>query len=163
MTLSDFKNKECHKKTSFFFVIILASCLLPTLISILILNIIDKSPEWAYFIQKGEFYLYSTSILAPGALVLFDFKTKSYDFFSILFWVSIAILLLSSLLYLLTLLLDVKVAQYVFNSTFLAYTSLIFLTFSIFVLYITNYMQNLFIDAKSESAKQINDIKNQLT
>lgn len=162
MNYIDFQDKECHKKTFFFFIISLLSSLLPTLICLLVFRVVNQNEEFIYFIQKGEFYLYSTGILTPGALILYDEKNKSYDIFSILFWSSLVVIVVSSLLYLLTLLIDLKKVNFNFDSEILTNTSVWFLIFSVIVLYVTSYMQNFKVDVKKSSIQDIEDIKNKL-
>lgn len=162
MNYIDFQDKECHKKTVFFLIISLLSSLLPTLICLLVFKVINQNEEFIYFIQKGEFYLYSTAILTPGALILYDEKKKSYDIFSILFWSSLVVIVVSSLLYLLTLLIDLKKVNFQFNTQILINTSVWFLIFSVIVLYISSYMQNFKVDVKKSSIQDIEDIKKNL-
>ena len=162
MNAINLKNWECHKKTIISFLISAIGSLLPTLLCLLVFKAVNHSSDTFYYLKNGEFYLYSTAILTQGAFILYEEKIKSYDMLSIFFWVSIIIIVVSAVLYLLTLIKTLEIGLYEIDKSFLINTSIWFLLFAFFILYFSSYIMNFKIDVGGSSRASINAIKDQL-
>ncbi|MFY0599320.1 MAG: hypothetical protein JXR03_06585 [Cyclobacteriaceae bacterium] len=161
----DFFDSRCHKNTITFAIINLFGSLLPLWLGALLLVAFSKWTTGSVFWNNGEFYLYSAALFTQSAYVLFSYKKKNYDLFSILAWVSVIVLIISAVLFSgLTTSLEIfqnEKAQ--FNKEFLRDTSMTAFCVSVLIFYFSSYLQNYDQEIGMRHRGEIDQIKNTLS
>jgi hypothetical protein len=147
-----------HKETIPFFLASLFGNLLPLIFGLLFYARGSHQWEgWFKFYGNGEFYIYNAGFLTAAGYLFFSFKEKNYDIFSILFYISSAIAIVDSLLY--VFLISDKTPP---DISFLRWTSGVFFFSALVLFYIANYLNYKIINVLTAEREGINKIKNQL-
>jgi hypothetical protein len=137
----------------------------PLWLGILLSLVWSSWQGWGPFWKHGELYLYSTALYIQAIYMLFEQKKKSYDPWAILCWISILFLMCCSFLYA-----AAATSFNVFpssgvtvNTSFLFGTSLFAFVFSLFVFYISSYVdKEKEFDIATEEREGIERVKSDL-
>ncbi|MEB8345873.1 hypothetical protein OO010_07435 [Flavobacteriaceae bacterium KMM 6898] len=108
------------------------------------------------FIEDGQFYIYSVSLISSATYVFWTFKVQNLDKFALLGYASIMIGGLASLFYALFLVGSVT------NYNFIKYSSLIIFIFTIFIFYKSIIMNGTKLDVHEAQKLNIQNIASTL-
>ncbi|MES2226016.1 MAG: hypothetical protein V4480_04395 [Patescibacteria group bacterium] len=154
------------KETSMLFSVTVIGGLLPLIIGLAISLILSQWHGWTVFWSHGEFYLYAAAFYINSAYLLYATKKKNFDFSSVLFWLCICFLILSSVLYaILATTLSIPIDGLINpDKAVIFYSSLVFLLIALFAHYFSNYIDRLSkgIDVAEEERRSIDGIKKSL-
>lgn len=161
----NYLNPTCHKNTVTFIIINLFGSLMPLWLGALLLIAFSKWTGGSVFWNDGEFYLYSAALFTQSAYILLNYKSKNYDWFAILSWLSIIILVISAVLFsgLTTSLAIFESEKSQFNQVFLRKTSTWAFIISVMIFYVASYVQNYDQDLGMKHRKSIEGIKKGLS
>ena len=165
MDLENFLDSKCHKNTITFAVINLFGSLMPLWLGALLLVAFSKWTTGDVFWNDGEFYLYSAALFTQSAFVLFNYKRKNYDIYSILAWVSVVVLVMSAVLFSgLTTSLEIFHSEKTqFDEDFLKKTSIGAFILAVLIFYVASYIQNYDQELGMKHRTEIEGIKGGLS
>lgn len=146
-----------HQETLLFFLISLFGNLLPILLGLLYYW--TGTPDWVgwkTFYADGQFYLYSAAFLTSSAYIFYTFKVRNTGLSSILFILTLFLIILVSVLY------AWKLSDVNNDMKFIRNTSLGIFGIALIAYYYSNFLNNKKIDVIEAQKKGIQEILNQL-
>lgn len=151
-----FSVQEINKEKMLQFVWHLFGNLFPLILGLIIFALPEiKWLGGKAFIQDGQFYIYSVTLLASALYIFWSFKIENLDRFAILSYSSLAVSFLTSLFYALLLVGVIK------DYYTIRFTSIIAFVLSVF-LYYKSIIINPQVDVQKTQMDNIQDIANNL-
>ena len=139
------------------FIVSLAGTLLPLLV--LAIFLVANPSKWTggyLFIQDGQFLLFSASLLSPASYIFYTWKLRNTDWKSIMFLISIALIIGVSILY------GYKISGMFENIAFLGYSSILTFILTLIFYYVALYHQGTVLNIPEAQNKAIKNILNDL-
>lgn len=157
---------KVHLETLVFVALIVVGGTLPLWLGILIPSLWNSSHGITDIILKGEFFLFSAAFLTHAIYLLFTYSKKSWDTTALVGWVSILLLIVSSVMYGVVITPKEVLARSIqLNINLVIVGSTLCFCFSLFSLYLGIYKDNekkQELDVAAEIRGDVEDIKDQL-
>jgi len=135
---------EHHKEATIFTICNLFGSLMPLWLGVIIFTAFSSKIDIFRFISNGEFYLYTASLLTTAIYLLYRNKKKNTDLYTILFYISLGLLVISASLFgILTVTNTIFCTKSIrFDPSFLLKSSNILFLISIPISYVAQVLQN---------------------